>query len=63
MLLCLLALAACGQPPRPFEHDDSEAPVRRLPQDKVELAIAPRAGSSPTAAAGDGSGSALRADS
>src|SRR5882757_2804382 len=41
MLLCLLALAACGQPPRPFEHDDSEAPVRRLPQDKVELAIAP----------------------
>src|SRR5258708_16813773 len=41
MLLCLLALAACGQPPRPFEHDDSEAPVRRLPQDKIELAIAP----------------------
>jgi hypothetical protein len=41
MLLCLLALAACGQPPRPFEHDDSEAPVRQLPQDKVELAIAP----------------------
>src|SRR5258708_31034872 len=41
MLLCLLALAACGQPPRPFEHDDSEAPIRRLPQDKVELAIAP----------------------
>ena len=40
MLLCLLTLAACGQPPRPFEHDDSEAPVRQLPQDKVELAIA-----------------------
>src|SRR5258708_1178062 len=30
MLLCLLALAACGQPPRPFQHDDSEAPVPRL---------------------------------
>jgi hypothetical protein len=41
MLVCLLAVAACGQPPRPFEHDDSEAPVRALPQDKVELAIAP----------------------
>src|SRR5258707_9351903 len=41
MLLCLLALAACGQPPRPFEHDDSEAPVRALPQDKTELAISP----------------------
>ena len=40
-LLCLLALAACGQPPRPFEHDDSQAPVRQMPQDKVELAIAP----------------------
>jgi hypothetical protein len=40
-LLCLLALAACGQPPRPFEHDDSEAPVRALPLDKTELAIAP----------------------
>jgi hypothetical protein len=40
-LLCLLAVAACGQPPRPFEHDDSEAPVRALPQDKTELAIAP----------------------
>ena len=39
--LCLLALAACGQPPRPFEHDDSEAPVRALPQDKTELAISP----------------------
>ncbi len=40
-LVCLLALAACGQPPRPFEHDDSEAPVRALPQDKTELAISP----------------------
>lgn len=40
-LLCLLALAACGPPPRPFEHDDSDAPVRRLPQDKIELAISP----------------------
>ena len=43
MLLGLLALAACAPPPRPFEHDDSEAPVRQLPQDKVELAIAPPA--------------------
>ena len=41
MLLGLLALAACAPPPRPFEHDDSEAPVRQFPQDKVELAIAP----------------------
>lgn len=40
-LLCLLALAACGAPPRPFAHDDSEAPVRQLPQDKIELAISP----------------------
>ena len=40
-LVCLLALAACGQPPRPFEHDDSRAPVRALPQDKTELAISP----------------------
>ena len=41
MLVCLLALAACIPPPRPFEHDDSVAPGRRLPQDKTELAIAP----------------------
>ena len=41
MLVCLLALAACAPPPRPFEHDDSEAPVRRMPQDKTELAIGP----------------------
>jgi hypothetical protein len=40
-LVCLLALAACGQPPRPFEHDDSRARVRALPQDKTELAISP----------------------
>ncbi len=41
MLACLLALSACAAPPRPFEHDDSDAPVRALPQDKAELAIAP----------------------
>jgi hypothetical protein len=41
MLLWLLGLAACAAPPRPFEHDDSRAPVRQLPQDKAELAIAP----------------------
>ena len=41
MLLGLLALTACAPPPRPFQHDNSEAPVRQLPQDKVELAIAP----------------------
>ena len=40
-LVCLLALAACGPPPRPFEHDDSKARVRALPQDKTELAISP----------------------
>jgi hypothetical protein len=40
-LLYLLALAACVPPPRPFEHDDSAAPGRRLPQDKTELVIAP----------------------
>ncbi len=42
-LLCLLALAmaACAPPPRPFEHDDSDAPARRMPQDKTELAIGP----------------------
>src|SRR4029078_38146 len=39
----MLLLAACGNIPKPFEHDDTEAPVRRLPRDKVELAIrAPR---------------------
>jgi hypothetical protein len=42
-LLGLLVLAACAPPPKPFEHDDSEAPVRRLPRDKIELAVsAPR---------------------
>ena len=41
MLLSLLGLAACAAPPRPFEHDDSSAPIRQLPQDKAELVIAP----------------------
>jgi hypothetical protein len=41
ILFCLLSVAACISPPRPFEHDDSTAPVRRLPQDKTELAITP----------------------
>ena len=50
MLLGLLALAACAPPPRPFEHDDSEAPVRQLPQDKVEVAIAPPANMPPAMA-------------
>jgi hypothetical protein len=40
-LLGLLVLAACAPPPKPFEHDDSEAPVRRLPRDKIELAVSP----------------------
>lgn len=43
LLLGLVVLSACAPPPRPFEHDDSSAQVRRLPRDKVELAIgAPR---------------------
>ncbi len=43
MLLGLLVLAACGAPPRPFEHDDSVATTRRPLRDKVELAVgAPR---------------------
>jgi hypothetical protein len=41
VFLCLLTLAACAPPPRPFEHSDSDAPIRRPPQDKTELAIAP----------------------
>ena len=42
-LLGLLMLVACAPPPHPFEHDDSEAPVRRLPRDKIEVAVgAPR---------------------
>lgn len=40
-LLCLLLVAACAAPPRPFEHDNTEAPVRQLPRDKLEVAIAP----------------------
>lgn len=39
-LLWLLLLAACAAPPKPFEHDDSEAPIRQLPRDKPEVAIA-----------------------
>jgi hypothetical protein len=42
-LALTLMLAACGNIPKPFEHDDSVAPVRRLPRDKVEIAVgAPR---------------------
>lgn len=40
-LLCLLLVTACAAPPRPFEHDNTEAPVRQLPRDKLEVAIAP----------------------
>lgn len=40
-LFCLLVLAACAAPPKPFEHDDTEAPIRQLPRDKIEVAIAP----------------------
>lgn len=40
-LLCLLLMTACASPPRPFEHDNTEAPVRQLPRDKLEVAIAP----------------------
>lgn len=39
-LLWLLLLAACAAPPKPFEHDDTEAPIRQLPRDKPEVAIA-----------------------
>lgn len=43
VMLGLVVLSACAAPPKPFEHDDSAAPVRRLPRDKIELAIgAPR---------------------
>jgi hypothetical protein len=42
-LALMLLVAACGNIPKPFEHDDTAAPVRRLPRDKVEIAVgAPR---------------------
>ena len=42
-LLGLVVLSACAPPPRPFEHDSSATTNRRLPSDKIELAIgAPR---------------------
>ena len=41
MLLCLLALAACGGTPRPFEHDSSQVSYGRQIRDKVEVAISP----------------------
>lgn len=41
MLLCLLALAACGGTPRPFEHDSSRVSYGRQIRDKVEVAISP----------------------
>jgi hypothetical protein len=41
--LGLVVLSACAPPPRPFEHDSSVTTSRRLPRDKIELAIgAPR---------------------
>ena len=41
MLLCLLALSACGGTPRPFEHDPSKISYGRPLRDKVEVAISP----------------------
>ncbi len=41
MLLCLLALAACGGSPRPFEHNPSQISYGRQIRDKVEVAISP----------------------
>lgn len=42
-LFLLLALTACGGPPRPFEHDSSQASSRRPLANKVEVAVsAPR---------------------
>ncbi|MFO1082882.1 MAG: hypothetical protein U1E23_19920 [Reyranellaceae bacterium] len=41
VLLGLLLLAGCAPPPRAFERDDSYVSSRRLPRDKIELAIAP----------------------
>ena len=36
MLLCLLALAACGGSPRPFQHESSKVSSGRQIRDKVE---------------------------
>jgi len=41
MLLCLLALAGCIAPPRPFEQEKVRTSLRALPQDKAELAVVP----------------------
>ena len=41
MLLCLLALAACGGSPKPFAHDPSQISYGRQLRDKVEVAISP----------------------
>jgi hypothetical protein len=42
-VLALVVLSACAPPPRAFERDSSGGQVRRLPSDKIELAIgAPR---------------------
>lgn len=41
MLLCLLALAACGGSPKPFAHDPSQISYGRQIRDKVEVAISP----------------------
>ncbi|WP_421996509.1 hypothetical protein [Reyranella sp.] len=40
LLAAALALAACGPPPRPFQPDQTDAPIRRPPAEKAELAIA-----------------------
>jgi hypothetical protein len=40
-LVCLLTLAGCLSPPRPFEQEKVPTSLRSLPQDKTELAIAP----------------------
>src|SRR6266536_2749025 len=41
MVAGLFVLVACGPTPKPFEHDDSAAPMRRLPHDTIELAVSP----------------------
>ena len=41
MLLCLLALAACGGSPKPFAHDPSQISYGRQIRDKVEVVISP----------------------